>query len=258
MVDVGYQYAQGNWIFAAEFDLGYAMGSAATVNGSGSNVNGLHTTELLKVGGNLSALFGTQTPITIPAQLSAAVISPYAAIGQAQWQLAGRWANGTVSGAGVLFDIGTQWFGDLRYTYTDFSAAKAAGITVNNDRSFDGDLRTASSSRQFRQCVTVRATVEGLWLFCFTTTEPEPQNMASVEREIGCPFLPSIGSTRFKGGAVAALLLLGALGWMDRERRRLLRENTAKDLKLEAMSERMIALMTKIEMLLFNGGHKGL
>lgn len=61
-----------------------------------------------------------------------------------------------------------------------------------------------------------------------------------------------------KGGAVAALLLLGALGWMDRERRRLLRENTAKDMKLEAMSERMIMLMTKIEMLLFNGGHKGL
>ena len=144
MVDIGYQYAQGNWIFAAEFDLGYAVGSAANIGGAGSNVNGLHTTELLKVGGNLAALFGTQTPITIPPQLAAAVIAPYAAIGQAQWQLAGRWANGTVSGAGVLFDIGPQWFGDLRYTYTNFSAAKAAGITVNNDQAL-----TVTFNRKF-------------------------------------------------------------------------------------------------------------
>lgn len=143
-LDFGYQYAQGNWIFAAEFDLGYAMGSAANIGGSGSNVNGLHTTELLKIGGNLSALFGTQAPITIPPQLAAAVIAPYATIGQTQWQLAGRWANGTVSGAGVLFDIGPQWFGDLRYTYTDFSAAKAAGITVNNDQAL-----TVTFNRKF-------------------------------------------------------------------------------------------------------------
>lgn len=143
-LDVGYQYAQGNWIFAAEFDLGYAMGSAANIGGAGSNVNGLHTTELLKIGGNLSALFGTQAPITIPPQLAAAVIAPYATIGQAQWQLAGKWANGTVSGAGVLFDIGPQWFGDLRYTYTDFSASKAAGITVNNDQAL-----TVTFNRKF-------------------------------------------------------------------------------------------------------------
>ncbi len=60
-----------------------------------------------------------------------------------------------------------------------------------------------------------------------------------------------------KGGAIAALLELGALGWMDRERRRLLRENAAKDQKLEGLSERFIVLMTKIEMALFGGGHKG-
>ena len=60
-----------------------------------------------------------------------------------------------------------------------------------------------------------------------------------------------------KGGAVAAVLLLGAVGWMDRERRRLLREIAARDLKLEALSERFIVLMTKIEMALFGGRQRG-
>lgn len=134
-VDVGYQYAQGKWIFAAEFDLGYAMGSAATIAGAGSNMNGLRMTELFKAGGNLQALLGTQTPITIPPVLANAVIAPYVGVGQTQWQLVNAWANGTVGAAGVLFDIGPYWFGDLRYSYTDFSAAKSQGIVINNDQS---------------------------------------------------------------------------------------------------------------------------
>lgn len=133
--DVGYQYAKGNWFFGAEADLGYAIGSGATVNGGGSNTNGLRFTEILKVGGNLSALFGTVAPVTIPPQLAAAVISPYGGIGQTQWQLVGAWANGTVGAAGVVFDIGPQWFGDIRYTYTNFNAAQSQGIKINNDQS---------------------------------------------------------------------------------------------------------------------------
>lgn len=130
--DAGYQYAKGNWFFAGEFDVGYAMGT----NGTAAPVNGFHFTELFKIGGNLSALLGNQVaPITIPAQLANAIIAPYAGVGQAQWQLANAYANGTVGAAGVVFDIGPQWFGDLRYTYTDFSAAKSKGITINNDQS---------------------------------------------------------------------------------------------------------------------------
>lgn len=134
-LNAGYQYAKGNWLFAGEFDIGYAMGSAATIAGSGSNVNGLRMTELVKLGGNLAGLLGTQQPITIPASLANTVLSPYVAVGQTQWQLSNAWANGTVGGAGVLFDISPQWFGDLRYTYTNFNAAKSQGITVNNDQS---------------------------------------------------------------------------------------------------------------------------
>lgn len=131
----GYQYIQGNWIFGAELDLGYAVSSNVSVNTVNSNVNGLRVTEFFKVGGNLSGLLGTQAPITIPPALANSVLGLYGGVGQTQWQLPGAWANGTVSGAGVLFDIGPRWFGDLRYTYTNFNSAKTGGITLQNDQS---------------------------------------------------------------------------------------------------------------------------
>lgn len=134
-IDAGYLYAKGNWLFGAELDGGYAVGSKASVNGVGNSFNGLRLTEDFKVGGNLSGLLGTQTPITIPASLSNAVLGPYVHVGTTQWQLPGAWANGVVSGAGVLFDIGPRLFGDLRYTYTNFSAARAGGLTINDDNS---------------------------------------------------------------------------------------------------------------------------
>lgn len=134
-VDAGYLYAKGNWLFGAEVDVGYAVGTKTTINGVGNGFNGFRITEDFKAGGNLSALLGTQAPITIPPQLANAVIGPYVHVGTTQWQLPGAWANGTVSGAGVLFDIGPHLFGDLRYTYTNFSSARAGGLVINDDNS---------------------------------------------------------------------------------------------------------------------------
>lgn len=134
-IDAGYQYMQGNWIFGAEFDIGYAVGTGASVNGVGNGFNGFRLTEDFQVGGNLSGLLGTQTPITIPAQLANSVLGPYVHLGTTQWQLPGAWANGLVSGAGVKFDISPRLFGDLRYTYTNFSSARAGGLTINDDNS---------------------------------------------------------------------------------------------------------------------------
>ena len=134
--DAGYQYAAGNWLFGAEIDLGYRMSSGTSVNGVTSNVSGFRATELFKVGGNLSALLGSQQPITIPPSLANSVIAPYAAIGTTQWLLPGnKWASGVTSGAGLLFDIGPRVFGDLRYTYTNFNGAQAKGLSVQNDQS---------------------------------------------------------------------------------------------------------------------------
>lgn len=138
-LDFGYQYAKGNWVFAAEFDAGYAIGSGVSAaNALGSvagNTNGIRLAEIIKLGGNLSGLLGTQAPITIPPQLAAAVLAPYVGTGAAQWQLVNAWANGTVGAAGILFDIGPQWFGDLRYTYTSFNGARSQGIVINDDQS---------------------------------------------------------------------------------------------------------------------------
>lgn len=131
----GYQYVSGNWIFGAELDVGYSLGSNLTVNGLGTGTNGFRMTEFFKVGGNLAGLLGNVAPITIPPQLANSVLGVYGGVGSAQWWFGNAIASGTSSGAGVLFDISPRWFGDLRYTYTNFNGAKANGITVNNDQS---------------------------------------------------------------------------------------------------------------------------
>ncbi len=133
--DAGYQYVQGNWMAGGELDVAYAVGTGATVNGIGNGFNGFRISEVFKAGGNLSGLLGTQTPITIPPQLANSILAPYVHIGTTQWQLKGAWANGISSGAGVLFDISPRLFGDLRYTYTNFSAARSGGLTINDDNS---------------------------------------------------------------------------------------------------------------------------
>lgn len=134
-LDAGYQYVNGNWIFAGELDVGYSIDTHAQANGIGNGFNGFRVTQDFKIGGNLSGLLGTQAPLTVPPQLANAVLGPYAHVGVTEWQLPGSWAVGNVSGAGVLFDFGPHTFGDLRYTYTNFNGAKAGGVTIQNDQS---------------------------------------------------------------------------------------------------------------------------
>ena len=135
-IDAGYQYIQGNWVFAFEADAGYSVNTNAAVNGLGNSFNGARFEQLFKVGGNLAGLLGTQPPITIPASLANSVLAPYVFDGIAEWDVPGAWAAGNISGAGVLFDIGPKLFGDLRYSYTNFNGAKAGnGLTINNDQS---------------------------------------------------------------------------------------------------------------------------
>lgn len=133
-LDAGYQYMQGNWIFGGEIDIGYALGGNASIDGVGIKANGFRVTELLKAGGNINALFGTQSPITIPPSLANSVLGLYVAIGDTQWFLPGTLANGFVSGAGLEYDISPKIFGDLRYTYTNFNGAKSGGLTIANDQ----------------------------------------------------------------------------------------------------------------------------
>jgi hypothetical protein len=135
-VDAGYQYVQGNWLFGAEFDVGYSMGTGVNVNGIGNSFNGVRLTEDFKAGGNLDGMLGTQIPITIPAKLANSVLAPYVHVGTTQWQMPGNgFANGVISGAGLLFDISPRIFGDIRYTYTNFNSARAGGLKINDDNS---------------------------------------------------------------------------------------------------------------------------
>lgn len=134
-LDAGYLYAKGNWVFGAEFDAGYSFATKATTGTVGNSFNGFRITEDFQAGGNLSGLLGTQTPITIPASLANSVIAPYIHVGTTQWQLPGAWANGTETGAGVWADIGPRTMLNFKYTYTNFSAARAGGLVINDDNS---------------------------------------------------------------------------------------------------------------------------
>lgn len=55
------------------------------------------------------------------------------------------------------------------------------------------------------------------------------------------------------GGAVAAILELGALIWLNLDRNRLIDENKSKDDQLASLSERTVVVMTEIKTFLFSG-----
>jgi opacity protein-like surface antigen len=67
--------------------------------------------------------------------LANSVIAPYIHVGTTQWQLPGAWANGVESGAGVWADLGPRIMANLKYTYTNFSSARAGGLIINDDNS---------------------------------------------------------------------------------------------------------------------------
>jgi len=55
-----------------------------------------------------------------------------------------------------------------------------------------------------------------------------------------------------EGGAYVALLLFGALIWMNLERNRLLKKLDDRDIKLEALAERLLTISTELKTFLFN------
>lgn len=55
------------------------------------------------------------------------------------------------------------------------------------------------------------------------------------------------------GGAVAAVMLLGAVFWLVRDRDRLIADLKSKDDKLVNLSERWLVVLTEIKTFLFSG-----
>jgi hypothetical protein len=55
-----------------------------------------------------------------------------------------------------------------------------------------------------------------------------------------------------KGGAIAAVLELGALLWMNADRNRLIADLKAETAKVEALAERVIVIAAELKTFLFN------
>lgn len=115
----GYQFWNGQYFAALEGGIGYQFTNGGAPL-SGSNVTGY---EIVKLGIGLQSLFNTTTattvpgqtdaPISIPAALSNALISPYIALGGIQTRGVSVWANG----AGAEFVLASHYNLDLRYMY---------------------------------------------------------------------------------------------------------------------------------------------
>jgi hypothetical protein len=130
-VDFGYLYKNGAWLYGAEVGLGYNLVSNASVNGVGNSENGFFAYQVVKVGGDLGALFGTSSPITVPPELASSLISLYGQIGTAELKLPGTWASGLASGAGGFFDVGPHTFINIDYMSVVLNS-KIPGLNVGN------------------------------------------------------------------------------------------------------------------------------
>ncbi|MDE2471873.1 MAG: hypothetical protein KGL35_24895 [Bradyrhizobium sp.] len=114
--DIGYQYTDTKMILGLEAAAGYQFATHATVNGVTGNTAGLFAYQIGKVGGNISALFGGQPPVSVPPQLAASQIGLYALAGAVERQFATGWATG----AGVEFDVGPHTFIDAKYMHVQY------------------------------------------------------------------------------------------------------------------------------------------
>lgn len=135
-VNAGYQYAAGNWFAAAEAAVGYQFQTGATVqniagasSGIQGNGSGFLAYQIVKAGGNLSALLGDAPPISISPKLKDALISPYVLVGGVERSFATGWATG----AGATFDIGPRTFVDVKYMYVSYGPSSKGAFQLSNE-----------------------------------------------------------------------------------------------------------------------------
>jgi len=120
--NAGYQFWNGQWFLAAEFDAVYGITSKGTIPGGGNSalwgVGGL-----AKIGYSLSSVFGaaanSSAQPVLPASLQNALIAPYVILGI--WDR--PWGAGFASGAGVEALLATNWTFHVDYIHVNYNNA---------------------------------------------------------------------------------------------------------------------------------------
>jgi len=127
--NAGYQFWNGQWFIAAEFDALYGLTQNGTVPGGGNSalwgIGGL-----AKIGYSLSSVFGAAANASaqpvLPSSLQNALIAPYAILGI--WDR--PWGAGFVSGAGVEALLANNWTFHVDYLHVNYNNA-AVNVNVN-------------------------------------------------------------------------------------------------------------------------------
>jgi len=127
--DLGYQWTTPAWFLGLEGAVGGQFNTNSSVNNVSGNASGLLAYQIGKAGGNISALFGSQAPITIPPQLAASQIGAYLLTGAVERQFATGWA----SGAGAEFDVGPHSFVDLKYMHVQYGPSSNGRAQLSNE-----------------------------------------------------------------------------------------------------------------------------
>lgn len=127
--NAGYQFWNGQWFMAAEFDALYGLTQNGTIPGGGNSalwgIGGL-----AKIGYSLSSVFGAAAnagaqPV-LPSSLQNALIAPYAILGV--WDR--PWGAGFATGAGVEALLANGWTFHVDYVHVNYNNA-AVNPNVN-------------------------------------------------------------------------------------------------------------------------------
>lgn len=128
--DFGAQFWNGQWFAALEGDVEYDLTLNAPNNAGLGLSNSYALGAQVKLGYSLADLFGAGTsgssPLSLPAALQNALISPYVAVGV--WDR--PWGVGLATGAGAQALIAQGWTLDAEYLHVNYDNA-AVNPNVN-------------------------------------------------------------------------------------------------------------------------------
>lgn len=128
-LQAGYLDWNGSMLLRAELSGGYQASTNINAGPVTGNENGWFASEFVDLGGTLSGLLGSATPITIPNALANSLMAEYVRIGSVQRAFATGWATG----AGALFLIGPADLLDLNYTYVNYGAATNGALNTGSE-----------------------------------------------------------------------------------------------------------------------------
>jgi len=122
-VELGYVFDNGTYLIGVDFLGGNQFSTSINTPAGGGSQNGWLLEECGRAGFSLAGLFGTQTPIALPAALQNAYVEPYGKVCAVQRSF----ANALAGGAGAEVPLASHWALKLEYQLINYGAGTTNG-----------------------------------------------------------------------------------------------------------------------------------